>query len=361
MNLNELIGKYYYDVNTGFISSEKLYKKMIEHNEKVSRKQIIEFLKNQETYQLNKTIKKKNHQYSTIQAKEILGSSQMDIMNFDRYEINHYKYILCFIDVYSRFAVCRAMTNRSMATIMESVESIFNEIGYPKNINTDQEFNKKPFNVLCDAHDITRFYSLGNEVNHNQLIERFNYTLSRKLKLFMQGNSDRNWPQKLNKIVSNYNNTVHSSIQVKPIDVWNNNGLKGIPIQKMKHFNNTFKIGDTVRTIIHKSQFDKNYVDKYSKTIHIINKIKGEKIYLDDVTREYYKPYELIIAGVAKPSKIEIEEPDEDFIMFDAEEIGKEHKTKMNKQLLKREDMNSDNILDPSEKRERKPVNRYQF
>ncbi len=37
---------------------------------------------------------------------------QMDIIVYNRYEYHKYKYILVVIDIYSRFAQARAMTNR---------------------------------------------------------------------------------------------------------------------------------------------------------------------------------------------------------------------------------------------------------
>ena len=53
--MNKKIKNYFYDVNTGFVSSNKLYKKMIEDGYEVTRKQIKEFYDNQEVIQKTNT------------------------------------------------------------------------------------------------------------------------------------------------------------------------------------------------------------------------------------------------------------------------------------------------------------------
>ena len=71
------------------------------------------------------------------------------------------------INIYSRFACCRAMTNRKNETILEEIKSIFDEMGLPKAINSDNEFNKA---ILND-------YFEPDEINKNAIVERCNRTL----------------------------------------------------------------------------------------------------------------------------------------------------------------------------------------
>ena len=86
--------------------------------------------------------------------------------------------ILCCVDVYSRFAICRALTNRKISNIVEKLEEMFKEIGFPKNINCDQEFNVKEVNEFAKRHNITMWYSQPYEINKNAIVERFNRTLA---------------------------------------------------------------------------------------------------------------------------------------------------------------------------------------
>ena len=68
---------------------------------------------------------------------------QIDIIVYDRFEYHKYKYILCCVDVYSRYASCRTMTNRRNETILTELQSIFSEMGLPKTINSDNELTNQ--------------------------------------------------------------------------------------------------------------------------------------------------------------------------------------------------------------------------
>ena len=52
--MDEIIKNYFYDVNTGYVSANKLYQKMKEDKYNVTRKQIKEFYDNQEVVQKTK-------------------------------------------------------------------------------------------------------------------------------------------------------------------------------------------------------------------------------------------------------------------------------------------------------------------
>ena len=54
INMNEIINNYYYDANTGYVSANKLYQKMKDDKQNVTRKQIKEFYDNQEVVQKTK-------------------------------------------------------------------------------------------------------------------------------------------------------------------------------------------------------------------------------------------------------------------------------------------------------------------
>ena len=94
------------------------------------------------------------------------------------YEYHKYKYILCCIDVNSRYAEARALTNRRNQAIISNLESIFHEMGYPNNLNADNEFNTKALNEYFNSHNIRTWFSQPDEINKNAIVETFNRTLS---------------------------------------------------------------------------------------------------------------------------------------------------------------------------------------
>ena len=92
-------------------------------------------------------------------------------------------------------------------------------------------------------------YSTNNE-RKSVVTERFIRTLKNKIYKYMTSVSKNVYIDKLDNIVDEYNNTYHTTIKMKPIDV------------KDKENNNKdpkFKVGDHVRISKYKNIFAKGY------------------------------------------------------------------------------------------------------
>ena len=74
----------------------------------------------------------------------------------------------------------------------------------------------------------------------------------------------------LDDVVNKYNNTEHSTIKMKPIDVKNS---KRNYIDEQNEKDSKFKVGDRVRTSRYKNIFAKGYAPNWTKEIFIVNKI----------------------------------------------------------------------------------------
>ena len=77
---------------------------------------------------------------------------------------------------------------------------------------------------------------------------------------------------KLDDIVNKYNNTYHSTIKMKHVDVKSN-----IYIDSSKEINDKdpiFKIGDIVRISKYKNTFAKGYTPSWSEEVFVIKKVK---------------------------------------------------------------------------------------
>ena len=73
---------------------------------------------------------------------------------------------------------------------------------------------------------------------------------------------------KLDDIVDEYNNTYHTTIKMKPIDVKDNTYIN---ISKKKNNKDpNFKVGDHVRTSKYKSIFAKEYMPNWSEEVFVI-------------------------------------------------------------------------------------------
>ena len=77
----------------------------------------------------------------------------------------------------------------------------------------------------------------------------------------------------LDDIVKKYNNTWHSTIKVKPIDVKDNTYIN--TDKKINNKDPKFKVGDRVRISKYKNVFAKEYVPNWSEEVFDVNKIKN--------------------------------------------------------------------------------------
>ena len=78
---------------------------------------------------------------------------------------------------------------------------------------------------------------------------------------------------KLDDIGKKYNNTYHTSIKTKPVDV---KDITYIVFKKeVNDKNPKFKVGDRVRISKYKNIFTKGYMSNWSEEIFIIKKIKN--------------------------------------------------------------------------------------
>ena len=76
----------------------------------------------------------------------------------------------------------------------------------------------------------------------------------------------------LDDVVNKYNNTKHSAIKMKPIDVGDNNN-KRVYVDEHNEKDSRFKVGDRVRISKFKNIFAKGYTPNWSKEIFIVDKM----------------------------------------------------------------------------------------
>ena len=92
---------------------------------------------------------------------------------------------------------------------------------------------------------------------------------------------------KLDDIVNKWNNTYHSTIKMKPVDVKSN--AYSNSVKKIKNIDSKFKIGDIVRISKYKNISAKGYTTYWSEEVFVIKKVKNAepKTYaINDFTRE---------------------------------------------------------------------------
>ena len=115
-------------------------------------------------------------------------------------------------------------------------------------------------------------YSIHNE-RKTVAAERFVRTLKTKNWKYMTLVSKNVYIDELDDIVSEYNNTHHRTIKMKPVDVKDNTY-----IDFKKEVNDKdpkFKVGDHVRISKYKNIFAKGYTPNWPEEIFVISNIKN--------------------------------------------------------------------------------------
>ena len=181
------------------------------------------------------------------------------------------KYLLCAIDWYSTYAFVIPLKDKKGISIVNAFNKIIKQSNRkPNKIWVDQggQFYNNIFEKWLSDNDIN-MYSTYNE-GKSVVAERFIRALKNKLYKHMTATGKNVYYDILDDVVNKYNNTKHSSIKMKPIDVKNN---KRVYIDEHNEKDSRFKVGDRVRISRYKNIFAKGYTPNWSKEIFIVDKI----------------------------------------------------------------------------------------
>ena len=100
--------------------------------------------------------------------------------------------------------------------------------------------------------------------------ERFITTLKNKTYKYMISITKNLFIDKLDDIVNRYNNTYHSTIKMKPVDVKPNRYIESS--KEINNKNPRFKIADAVRISKYKNIFAKHFTPNWSEEVFVIKK-----------------------------------------------------------------------------------------
>ena len=133
------------------------------------------------------------------------------------------------------------------------------------------EFYNASFKKWLQDSDIV-VYSTHNE-GKSVVAEKFVRTLKNKIYKYMTSISKNMYIDKLDDIVDEYNNTYHTAMKMKPIDLKDNTYIS--PDKEMNNKDPKFKVGDHVRISKYKNVFAKGYTPNWSEEVFVIKKVKN--------------------------------------------------------------------------------------
>ena len=152
-------------------------------------------------------------------------------------------------------------------------------------VDKGSEFYNAYIKKWLRDNDLVMF-STHNE-GKSVVAERFIRTLKSKTYKYMTSISKNVYIDKLDDIVNEYNNTYHTKIKMKPIDVKDNTYIN--TDKEIYNKDPKFKVGDRVRISKYKSIFAKGYMPNWSEEVFFIKKVKNTVLWtyvIDDLNGE---------------------------------------------------------------------------
>ena len=211
-------------------------------------------------------------------VKGINESWQSDLVDMQKYsrENKGFRYLLVAIDSFTKYAYVKAIKTKKGEDVTRAFAAILKEHKKaPKNLCVDQgkEYFNKHFQSLMDEKKINLYHTYSE--NKASIAERFNRTLKQKLWKKFSLNGNYKYLDILPKIVSEYNNTVHRTISMKPKDVTKKN--ENFLLQTVYNYKNNnnhfkFKVGDFVRISKYKHLFRKSYLPNWTTEVFTIKR-----------------------------------------------------------------------------------------
>ena len=156
------------------------------------------------------------------------------------------KYLLCVIDLFSKYTFVVPLKDKKGINIVDAFQSNLNKSKRKPNkiwVDKGSEFYNSSFKKWFQNNDII-MYSMNNE-GKSVVAERFIRALKNKIDKYMTSISKNVYIDKLNAIVNKYKNTYHATTEIKPIDIKDNTNINIDKEINYKH--PKFKVGDYVR------------------------------------------------------------------------------------------------------------------
>ena len=184
------------------------------------------------------------------------------------------RFLLCVIDIFSKYAWVVPLKDKKGITIVKAFQIILKQSNRKPNkiwVDKGSEFFNASFKKWFQDNDII-MYSTHNE-RKSVVAERFIRTLKSKIYKHMTSISKNVYIDKLDDIVNEYNNTYHTTIKMKLIDVKDNTYIN--TDKEINNKDSKFKVGDRIRISKYKNIFAKDFTPDWSEEVFAIKKVKN--------------------------------------------------------------------------------------
>ena len=186
----------------------------------ITYRQITEWLKRQQMYQINQPTRQTKH-IKSIVAHHKLEMLQMDLLDYSQNTApNAYKYVVVIVDVFTRFVWLFPTINKEAKTITDlftyfydtKLKSLGDKV---TKLITDEGGEFKGLDEFLTKHNIKHITSTSPQ--SQSIVERTNQTIRRLWQKYINVKDIKNRWAVLQEIGKMYNETYHSSIGTSPL------------------------------------------------------------------------------------------------------------------------------------------------
>lgn len=257
-----------------------VYREAKQHNKNVTLQAVQRFLEKQETYTLHKP-GRRNFPRNRMRATG-LGHWQADLADFQALKPYNKgtNFLLVVIDIVSKYGWALPLPNKKPSTVGKAIETILKKT-HCNTLMTDsgKEFVSKDFQDILKKYNVT-FFTAPSPDTKAALAERLIRTLKRRLYKHMTLHNTHTYIDVLPKVVNAYNNSVHSTTKMKPVDITQKNEYEVVKrlfgsarSALLKPIRFRYKLGDVVRISKYKSVFEKGYKPQFTSEVFIIREL----------------------------------------------------------------------------------------
>lgn len=290
-----ILRRAYYDVNSPFAFRGRAQLLRFAKTRRIKAKDVDEWLRQQPTYVLHKQPVRKFPR-SKIYAPSQHALWEADLTYMDKLARwnDGYKYLLVVVDVFSKLAAVQAMKKRTATETVRAFKRILTSMrATPRQLRTDRgrEFTGQTFSRLMRTRNINHYTTQDEDIKAG-VVERLHRTLKSIIYRYLTANNTRRYIGQLQRIVSSYNNSVHSSIGLAPAEVQQRHRqliyqkLYGGEHEQTARHNPKLRLGDPVLLALKHTKFTRGHQEHWRRRVFYVSDIKRHYPFRYSLQRE---------------------------------------------------------------------------
>ena len=213
-----LLNKLYYTIaKPSALSSErKLLNAAQKINPSIHKKDVKLFLSGQDAHTLHKVTRKHfmRRKILSPQPKVIISADLADMTKLSKQNYG-YRYIVVFIDVFSRYLDAYPLKRKNAESLRQTLEKVVTSKkfeGFSRLfVDRGGEFYNNKVTTYCEKENIT-LYSVSSYEIKASIAERVIQTLKRKIYKYLTANNTKTYITVLPQLIESYNRSYHTSL-----------------------------------------------------------------------------------------------------------------------------------------------------